>query len=450
MAVTKKKNTDLENPEQGIVIQNIQVRPVVRQAQDIDKWRNALKAAEAINSIRVPLYDLYEEVLLDGTLKNIIAKRILGVTKTRLQFKNKAGEEVPEIMDLVGKKAFRNLRKEIMLQKFWGISVIELMKENEEFKIYSVPRKHIRTKPGLIVAEQYGQEGDAYRTPPFNKYIFEVGASDDLGLILQACQYVIYKRGGFGDWAHFAEIFGMPFREARYDGYNDVVRKQIENALENMGSAGYIILPKEAAFTLHEANNAQANGELYNALRKACNDELAVLILGQTETTTSSKSSGYAQAKTHAAVEAGINHDDKEDELSVLNEQVIPILKNLGYPVDGGMFAHEPDAETVSLLDRVTVLDTVVNKIKTPVDDDYVYEVTGIRKPKNYDQMKADIQAAEDAALAAESNMQQPEGKKPNAKQEDPAADPEPKSKLTIGEQIRLAVADFFAPALKS
>ncbi len=447
MATVKRKKTDLENPEQGIVIQNIQVRPVVRQAQDIQNWRNALKAAEAINSIRVTLYDLYEEVMLDGTLKNLMAKRILGVTKTRLKFINKAGDEVPELMELVGKKAFRQLRKEIMLQKFWGISVIELMKEGDNFKIYSVPRKHIRTKPGLIVAEQYGQSGDAYRTPPFNKYIFEVGASDDLGLILQACQYVIYKRGAFGDWAHFAEIFGMPFREARYDGYNDVVRKQIENALENMGSAGYIILPKEAEFKLHEAGNAQANGELYNTLRKACNDEMAVLILGQTETTTSSASSGYAQSETHAGVEAGINHDDKEDELSILNEQVLPILKNLGYPVDGGSFLHEPLKEKVTLKDQVAIIDTVKNKIKSPVDDDYVYEITGIPKPKAYDQMKADMDAASEAV---KENMKQPDGNKKKGKKAEAADDPEPKSKLSIGEQIRLAVADFFAPAPKS
>ena len=155
---TVKRNTDLELPERGIVIQNIQVRPIIRQAQDIEKWRNALKYAEAINGVRVTLYDLYEEVLLDGVLKNLMAKRILGVTKTRLKFVDKSGQEVPAIMDLIAKKSFRQLRKEIMLQKFWGIGVIELMKEMDEFKIYSVPRKHILPKEGKIVKEQYGVE----------------------------------------------------------------------------------------------------------------------------------------------------------------------------------------------------------------------------------------------------------------------------------------------------
>jgi hypothetical protein len=64
--VNKKVNA---TPEKGILIQNIDIRPVVRQSQDIDKWRNALKAAEAINGNRTQLYDLYFDVLLDGTLK---------------------------------------------------------------------------------------------------------------------------------------------------------------------------------------------------------------------------------------------------------------------------------------------------------------------------------------------------------------------------------------------
>ncbi len=450
---TVKRNTDLELPEKGIVIQNIQVRPIVRQAQDIEKWRNALKYAEAIVGYRVALYDLYEEVLLDGVLKNLMAKRILGVTKTRLKFIDKSGQEVPAIMDLIGKKAFRQLRKEIMLQKFWGIGVVELIKEMDEFKIYSVPRKHILPKEGKIVKEQYGSEGIEYRTPPYNKYVLELGSSTDLGLILQACQYVIYKRGAFGDWAHYAEIFGMPFREARYDGYDQGVRHQLETALENMGSAGYAILPKEAELTLHESKSTQGSAELYNMLRKACNDEMAILILGQTETTTSSSSSGYAQSKTHQEVEGAINADDKEDELGVLNEQVIPILKNLGYPTDGGLFVHEPEAEHVTMKDRVGIIDVVKNKIKAPVDDDYVYELTGIPKPKNYDALKEDMNAAEE--LAEEQLAQEPladgNGQKPkptNKKAKQPVVKKED-SKLTLTERIRLAVADFFDPAPK-
>ena len=113
MAKTTKKITEL--PKDGIVIQNIDVRPVVRQSQDIGKWRDALSWAEAVNGNRIALYDLYEEILLDGHLSSVIDKRILGVTKNRLSFVDKEGNEVEPVMELVAKKQFRKLRREIQL-----------------------------------------------------------------------------------------------------------------------------------------------------------------------------------------------------------------------------------------------------------------------------------------------------------------------------------------------
>lgn len=448
---TKKNGEKDKELQQGLVVQNIQIRPTVRQTQDIAKWRSALSYAEAINGNRVALYDLYEEVLLDGTLKNIMAKRILGVTKTRMKFIDKSGKEVDQIMQLMEKKAFRDLRKEIMLAKFWGKSVIELMNENGSFRIFSVPRKHIRPETGKIVNEQYGVDGICYRQPPYNRYVLEVGNNKDLGLILEACQYVIYKRGAFGDWANFAQIFGVPFREARYDGYNQEVRQQLENALQQMGSAPYVVLPKEAELTIHEAGNAQGNGELFNTLRKACNDEIAVLILGQTETTTSSASSGYAQSKTHAAVEDAINHDDKEDELAVFNEQVVPILRNLGYAIEG-KFIHEPEAEQVSIKDKVEIIDVVRNKLNAPVDDDHIYELTGIPKPKNYDQQKADAETRRKEALKNNKGVNDPEPADPEA---EPGKRPASKTKkkvekLSVEDTVKNVLADFFGTAHKS
>lgn len=384
--VTKKEG----NTPQGVVIQNITIRPIVRTSQDIEKWRNALKSAEGINPMRVPLYDLYEDLLLDAVLNSLVEKRIHGVTKTKLAFLTGSGEEVPEITELMKLSAFRDLRREIMLRKIYGISVVELIREGGFFKIFSVPRKHIRADIGKVVYEQYGTDGVAYRMPPNNKYIFETGKPTDLGLLLKAAPYVIYKRGGFGDWAHFAEVFGMPFREARYDGYNDGVRAQLELALQEAGSAAYAILPKEAEITFHEAKSTQGSSELYNMLRKACNEELSILLLGQTETTSSSSSSGYAQSQTHADVESAINLNDREDELSIFNELVKPILGNLGYAVKGGMFQHVPEKETLSLKEKADVFIRLKTQGGLPIDDEFLYEEFGIPKPDDYEKIKAE------------------------------------------------------------
>jgi hypothetical protein len=393
--VTKKEGSLTEN---GLLIQNITIRPVQRTQLDILQWRNDHKAAEAINGTRRALYDMYSDVLLDGFLKRLVAKRVLGVTKNKLKYVGADGKDVEAANTLINLRQFRKLRQYIQLQKAWGISVIELMNVDGTLKVFDVPRKHIRPAEGLITEEQLGFDGIPYRQPPYNKTVLEVGEYDDLGYLLEACCYAIYKRGDMADWANYAQIFGMPFREARYDGFNETVRLQLENALEKAGSAAYAVLPKEAEFTFHEMKGTAGSTALYDALRKAMNEEMTVLIIGATETTTSSASSGYAQSETHLKTVDELADDDKQDELAILNERVLTILVNLGFLPAGGHFVYD---EALDMADANDKIDMAIKLVKNgiPVEDDYFYEVSGVPKPKNYDVLKkqmADAAAAKD------------------------------------------------------
>lgn len=429
-------------PENGIVIQNITVRPIIRQSQDIDKWRNALKQAEMINGNRVALFDLYEEILLDAVLSSLVEKRILGVTKNKLLFVDAQGNEVEAIEQLLRKRSFREMRKEVLQYKFWGKNVIELMHQHEAFEYYAIPKKHIKPKEGKIVFEQYGHDGIYYREPPYNKYVFEIGGYNDLGLLLKAAPYVIYKRGGFGDWAHFAEIFGMPFREARYDGYNPTVRAQLEQAMEQAGSAGYAILPKEAELTFHESKSTQGSSELYNMLRTACNEELAILILGQTETTSKTSGKLGGNDQTHEHTEDAINLADMADELAIMNELVKPILKNLGYPVDGGEFIHKTDDEKLSVKDKVDMYVKLKNEYKLPIDDDFVYEETGVPKPADYNAQKEKMEVVPET----QNNPKPTTAKKKQSSKEETEDDAD----MSFADKFMMRLANFFDQAPKS
>ncbi|MDE3185266.1 MAG: hypothetical protein KGM16_17780, partial [Bacteroidota bacterium] len=143
--VTKREG---EITEGGVLIQNLIIRPVIRGNLDIQDWRNYHKAAEAINGTRRALYDLYADVLLDGFLKRLVAKRVLGVTKNKLKYVAKDGTEIEAADTLINLRQFRKLRQYIQLQKAWGISVIELMNEGGTLKVFDVPKKHIKPDIG--------------------------------------------------------------------------------------------------------------------------------------------------------------------------------------------------------------------------------------------------------------------------------------------------------------
>ena len=442
--VTKKEGSVNES---GMVIQNIVIRPVSRTKVDIQDWRTWHQTAEGINGTRVPLYDLYDDVQLDGFLKRLIAKRVLAVTKNKLKYIDKSGKEIEGATDVLKWRQFRKLRQRIQLYKAWGISVIELMNVDGALKIFDVPKKHILPKEGRITYNQYGVDGIDYRKPPVNKTVIEVGDHDDLGYLLEACAYAIYKRGDIADWANYAQIFGMPFREARYDGFNEVVRLQLENALEKAASAAWAVLPKDCEFTLHEVNNASGSNELYDSLRRAMNEEMSVLILGATETTTSSKSSGYAQSETHQKTVKEVEADDKEDELSILNEQVVPVMILLGLLAPGGHFVYDEPVD-VDVAKKKVEIAKMAKDMGVPVSDDYIYQITGIPKPDNYEQLKA-----EQAADNSEDDEPDDPAKllKPVPKKKLPSIAPEKKvKKLNIMDEFRLMLADFFGQAHES
>ncbi len=449
-----KSNEDLygtSNQDQGIKIQNIVFRPLVRQSQDIQKWRNALIYAESMVGIRVPLYELYSDIELDPVLSNLKAKRILGVTKNKLVYLDKDGKEVDNVMKVLNTYNFRQLRKEIQLYKFDGKKVIELILEDGKFRFFAPDRRNIRPRQGKIVFEQYGSDGILYREGQYPKYVFEVGEDEDLGLLLKAAPLVIYKRGSLGDWSQFSELFGMPFRKATWDGFNEATRIQLEDAMERAGSAAYAVLPEGTTMEFLEAKSTTNSSKVYDDLRKACNEEMSILILGQSQTTQKTQGSLGGNDDTHEKTEDEINEDDRMDELAIMNERVKPILINLGLMTeDGGSFSHHEGEEDLEPKDAVDMA-IKMKQAGTPVDDDTMYQISRIAKPANYAAIKTQMEAEKQEQIEAMAQehppMDEQNPKKGGKKANDKTNPKKNPAKLSFMDSMRQTLSDFFDPA---
>ena len=81
------KSHKSQYPEKEIIINELNIRSVDRSRKDISTWRGALLSAESVYyPNRSRLYDLYEDVILDGHLSGVIAKRIDAVLNKELSF----------------------------------------------------------------------------------------------------------------------------------------------------------------------------------------------------------------------------------------------------------------------------------------------------------------------------------------------------------------------------
>ena len=425
-----------------LVVNKIIVQNVDRTMKDIGRWRQAHQAAEnKYYPVRYRLYDIYADVLLDGHLSGLIQKRFDAVLNKQLTFQ-KDGVKIDELDALINSRAFRTYRQMRLEDTLWGIGGAEFI-PGKEFCFAEIPRKHIKPELRIIAKEQSGTDGYDY-SKLSNVIVY--GDRNDFGLLLKCTPYCLWKRGGWSDYAEFVEIFGRPVRIFEYDAFDVETKRQVDEIMQTSGGALALSIPKQAMFRMEDGKTANANGDLQTKFITALNSELSILILGNTETTSSSSSSGYAQSKEHGKQQLEITKSDMDVELMNLNdERFLAVLASYGYPVEGGAFVHEREVDIAELAERIKVDAELVKII--PIDDDYFYEKYAIPKPDNYEALK---QKMEDEKILQSMQAAAPEaapGKKPAEGIKKPKPEIDDLSEDGLWHKMRLKLADFFDPA---
>ncbi|MHB9003506.1 MAG: phage portal protein family protein [Coriobacteriia bacterium] len=391
--VNNKKNK--KTPD--VVVQNITIRQNSFKTQDLSNWKLAKQSfLNLITPSRVVFYDLIEDIKLDGQIEATWGKRQDSVLNKELLFV-KDGKEDEELYKLLNCPDMRRFIKELHNSIAFGFTLIQVNNiyynaEEEQYHIDFdlIPRKHVHPERNFecISLEQSSASRDIiFKEPPYNKWMIWAGDENDFGLFFKAAQYVIYKRGDFGDWAQYAEMFGMPFREGRYDDYDDKTRIALENAMEAYGGATYAILPKGAEFKIHESSGASGSNTLYDALYKACNSEISKIILGNTLTTDAGDKGTKALGTVHQDAENAKSESDEKMIIDLLNGKFKAILKVFGFNVTGGsVWFKSPEKDWTELKTKWEVISGI--KQEVPVADDFIYETFDIPKPDDYELQK--------------------------------------------------------------
>lgn len=372
--------------DKKIIINDIHIQQVNRTRQSVENWRNAHKAAESIaNPNRTRLYDLYDDITLDGHLSGLITKRNSAVLNKVLEYYDPAGKKVDDMDKLIRTGAFRDLKQLILESSAYGLSGIEFI-PGADFKFVPIPRKHIKPEFGVIALEQNGTTGIPYPDEPLVWIIDR----KHLGYLLGCAPYVIYKRDTIADWARYIEIFGQPVRIIKYDAHDEQTKIELKQILDESGSALALMIPNQAQFEMMDGKQSNGTGELQERLKDSMNQEMSIIVVGNTETTTNGKTGSQAKSKVHQEQQNEILKNDMDFLATVLNDpRFFTVLKSYGYPVvEGGHFAFKTEVDITKLADRIAIDKEVAALV--PVADDYFYETYGIQKPANYKELKAE------------------------------------------------------------
>lgn len=374
----------------------------------INEWKLARRAFEnQDNPNRVKLYELYEDILINGQLEAVWGKRRDNILNRRLNFV-KDGVKDDQINQLLNSPDMRNLLEDLHNTIGYGYTLVQInniiFDEDQEYyhiEYDLIPRANVHPEMNFECVSIDPNKADIdfkYKEAPLSNYMIWAGKPKDKGLFFKVAPYILYKRGAMGDWAQFSEMFGMPFREALYDAFDEDTRTKVEEMLQNWGAGMSFVHPKSVEVKLHDTGGSTASSDVYDRFIEVCDAAIAKTVVGNTLTTDHSENGNRALGEVHQSEEKEKKLSDELFILSILNTQFRSILKKFGFDVAGGFIWFEtPDKDWSALQEKWNVISSMMEKV--PVDDDYIYEEFDVPKPENYDELREEMKLEKMAAL---------------------------------------------------
>lgn len=214
---------------------------------------------------------------------------------------------------------------------------------------------------------------------------YGLGRWDLLGVYRRSMSWWLLKLYAMGWWGDKVEMFGEPFRIARYpQGTKQSTKDEVAMFLENMGRTAFALLPENVNLQLLESISGQGGLSSHHELIRYIDNRLAYTVLGQTDT--SSEARYGSRARTE--VTSSVTWDMMKDYGAIVSEGFNAFLcaaveKNYG-SVEKRLM---PRASLVIV--NPDISDSNADKFGAmsasgiPVMFDEIYEQTGTTRPKD-------------------------------------------------------------------
>lgn len=370
-----------------------------RTRQNVNTWRDAIAEAERdFHAHRVKMQNLFNDTVQNGHVFACMEAR-KDLTLLR-DFCVKSGEKELEDLAQMFKRArwFRDLVNHILDAKFYGYSLIALGDlVDSGFPDLSVTPRWLVSPDRLdVVTYPYNTHGTEFLKPPYDDWHIWVPTPTEngystcgYGLLYKVSLYEVIARINLGFNTSYSEIFGMPFRAAFTDSTEDEYRAELASMLSEMGSAGWGVFDKEDVLEFVQPNSGTGSGFMvYDNLEKRCEAKISKLILGHADALDSvpgKLGNQNEESPAYKALKAKQTKDGSDVE-AVLNDQVLPKLRKLGFAIpEDARFEFRNDEEKYNARRREDESNKVTSDIAKTMKDaglqmsaEYFTERTGI------------------------------------------------------------------------
>lgn len=327
---------------------------------DMQVWRSAIVEAEnAFNPQRVLMQRIFQDTDLNEQVTACVRRRKNLTLLRKFKICDEEGNENKEVTALFKTMWFRNFQSYCLDALFYGYNLISLGDiEDDAFPNVSFVRRQ-NISPDRLVVKQfvYSIGGTRFDLPPFDDwYIFittptETGVSQcGYGLYYKIAKTEILIRNNTAQNADYNEVFGQPIRVGKTSKQNDE-RDQFEDALRTMGSNPYMILDDGVdSVELIQSSGSGTAYATYENFEMRCEKKIAKVILGHEDGLNSTPGLfGSNQGGEDSPISDALNGIQSEDSgflEPLINNQLIPRMKKLGFNIPDGLhFEYLNDEE---------------------------------------------------------------------------------------------------------
>jgi hypothetical protein len=335
VAEIKKPTT----PIQSDIIIKLEQEYKDRSRKDITMWREAIEAAENPEDPRwFLLQDIIDDLLLDAHLCSVIDIRKSATLNHRFYVIDKdSSQQLDEQNALLLKRWFYELLEFSLDSIFRKVSLLELLYDGENMSVNVIPRRNICPQRKRIYTEVSGDKFIDYSMEP---NILEIQHASVFGMINEVIPNLIWKRNALQSYAEFTERFGMPLVSATVSNIQDA--KKAEAGLKNLGESATAVFPVGADVKVHSLANAGNPESTYVRSAEFHDDQISKRFIGST--TLTDEGANRSQTQVHMqTLDDKIAAADKRLITFVINDQLFPLLQNLGLPFDNTKMAFQFD-----------------------------------------------------------------------------------------------------------
>jgi Protein of unknown function (DUF935) len=389
---SSKKKKDINNEVSRLGVERYKV-----DAQD---FIDAIDEAEnAFYPNRVKMQQVLRETYLNPQVQACWNRRKGATMLKKNVFKTKDGKDNEEWTNFFNENFFREIKSYALDALMFGYSLInwDTITDGKISGIKVIKRENVLPDIKHVVEHIYATDGIAFENDKYKNWVLYVPTPSELGIsncgygaLLYCAMNEVYLRNTIGVNAEYLEKFGLPFVVGKTGLLEGEERDRFEDVVKNLRSGHYAVIDNNPSeqIELLQHDTSGNTAEIWTNFYELNHKLIAKVILGHGSALDSTTGKLGSQDEVTKAINDMTKHDMVFIE-SVVNDNLIPKLRNLGFNIPDGKFCHDNDQELQeekkAEIEHLTAVATMVKTFKdsgNEVDIKWIEENTGIKLKK--------------------------------------------------------------------